>query len=107
MKGFFAGLGKGFFVGAGIMRDVMLSNAPGVFRSDIYAVAALADATVVAVGRVLGGPTTFTAAGGAALCLGLRLAAIHRSWHLPTARWPEQIDTQSRRGALKPLGLTE
>ncbi len=80
-------------IGGGIARDVLLSNVPGVFRSDIYAVAALAGATVVAVGHVLGWPTTFTAVGGAALCLGLRLAAIHRGWHLPTARWPEQTES--------------
>jgi len=79
-------------IGGGIARDVLLSNVPGVFRSDIYAVAALAGASVVVIGHVLGWPTTITACAGAALCLGLRLAAIRYGWHLPTARWPEKTE---------------
>ena len=79
-------------IGGGIARDVLLSNVPGVFRSDIYAVAALAGASVVVVGHVLGWPTTATACAGAAICLGLRLAAMRYGWHLPTARWPEKTE---------------
>jgi len=65
---------------------VLLNDVPAVFRSDIYAVAALAGASVVVLGNALQLPTTATACAGAALCFGLRLAAIRFDWHLPTAR---------------------
>jgi hypothetical protein len=63
-------------IGGGIARDVLLSNVPAVFRSDIYAVAALAGAAVVVIGDALHLPTTATAVAGAALCFGLRMAAV-------------------------------
>ncbi|HEY1042933.1 MAG TPA: trimeric intracellular cation channel family protein [Telluria sp.] len=80
-------------IGGGIVRDVLLSNVPAVFRSDIYAVAALAGAGVVVMGDALQLSNTATAAAGAALCFGLRVAAIKYGWHLPTARTPENIGT--------------
>jgi uncharacterized membrane protein YeiH len=79
-------------IGGGVARDVLLSNVPAVFRSDIYAVAALAGASVVVIGDALQWPTTPTACIGAALCFGLRLAAIRYGWHLPTARGIEPPD---------------
>ena len=79
-------------IGGGIARDVLLSDVPAVFRSDIYAVAALAGASVVVIGDALHLPTTATACAGAALCFGLRLAAIRFGWHLPTARHAEPAD---------------
>ena len=88
-------------IGGGVARDVLLSNVPAVFRSDNYAVAALAGATVVVVGDALQWPSTPTALVGAALCFGLRLAAIRYGWHLPTARPPEgggQDDETGRDG---------
>jgi len=53
--------------------------------SDLYAIAALAAATVVVVGRALNFPSDTTAVAGAALCFVLRLIAIRRGWRLPTA----------------------
>ena len=82
--------------GGGIARDVLLSEVPAVFRSDIYALAALAGASVVVVGDGLHLPTTATACAGAALCFGLRLAAIRFGWHLPTARTPDPIEADSK-----------
>jgi uncharacterized membrane protein YeiH len=81
-------------IGGGIARDVLLSNVPAVFRSDIYAVAALAGAAVVVVGDALQLPTTATAVAGAALCFGLRMAAVRYDWHLPRARVPEQAEAE-------------
>jgi uncharacterized membrane protein YeiH len=72
-------------VGGGVVRDVLVSEVPTVLYSELYAVAALAGATVVAVGRVLNYPSDTTAVAGAALCFVLRLIAIHRGWRLPTA----------------------
>jgi uncharacterized membrane protein YeiH len=76
-------------VGGGIARDVLLSEVPAVLRADIYAVAALAGASVVVIGHVLGLHSTVMACAGAALCFGLRMAALRYDWHLPVARAPE------------------
>ena len=83
-------------IGGGIARDVLLNDVPAVFRSDIYAVAALAGASVVVIGDALQLPTTATACAGAALCFGLRLAAIRYGWHLPTARAPEGTEDEAK-----------
>jgi uncharacterized membrane protein YeiH len=84
-------------VGGGMARDVLLSEVPVVLRSDIYAIAALAGAAVVVVGDALHLNSTAATCAGAALCFGLRLAAIRNDWHLPVARAPEQApaDTEA------------
>lgn len=81
-------------IGGGIARDVLLRDVPTVFRADVYAVAALAGATVVVIGDALRLPTTPMACLGAALCLGLRLAAIRYDWHLPRARIAEHPEPE-------------
>lgn len=75
-------------VGGGIARDVLLSEVPAVLKADIYAVAALAGAALVAIGHVLHLPSLATTSAGAALCFGLRMLALRYGWHLPTARPP-------------------
>lgn len=72
-------------IGGGMARDILLAEVPTVLRADIYALAALTGASVVAIGQRLGVPATATTTVGAALCFGLRLMAIHRGWHLPVA----------------------
>ena len=72
-------------VGGGMLRDVLISQVPTVLRAELYAVAALAGASVVVVGHVLNLPPTMMALVGAVLCFGLRLLAIWRGWHLPVA----------------------
>lgn len=72
-------------IGGGMTRDVLVRETPGVLRSDLYAVAALAGAVVVVVGRQLGAPSIGSALAGAALCFGLRIAALQRGWNLPRA----------------------
>jgi len=67
-------------------RDVLVSEVPAVFRTDIYAMAALAGASVVVAGYMLGWPPQPAAIGGAALCFGIRMLAIYRGWHFPVAR---------------------
>jgi uncharacterized membrane protein YeiH len=76
-------------IGGGMVRDILAAEVPAVLRGDVYAMAALAGATVVVVGRVLQFHSTAGALAGAALCFGLRLIAIRRSWQLPVARWSE------------------
>jgi uncharacterized membrane protein YeiH len=77
-------------IGGGMVRDIFLAEIPTVLRADIYALAALVGAAVVVVGQLLYVPATAATAVGALLCFGLRLMAIHRGWHLPIARRPEQ-----------------
>lgn len=72
-------------IGGGLARDVLVSEVPVLFRSEIYAVAALAGAGVVVIGRALSLPSTPTAVAGALICLGLRLISIRRGWNLPVA----------------------
>ncbi|HEU0154531.1 MAG TPA: trimeric intracellular cation channel family protein [Stellaceae bacterium] len=73
-------------IGGGMLRDVLLAEVPTVLRADLYAVAALAGAGVVVGGELLRAPSGPVTIAGAVLCFGLRVMAIHRGWHLPTAR---------------------
>jgi uncharacterized membrane protein YeiH len=70
-------------IGGGIVRDGLLAQVPTVLRSDLYAVAALAGATIVVLGDRIAISPILTAVAGAALCFALRVLAIRRGWHLP------------------------
>jgi uncharacterized membrane protein YeiH len=70
-------------IGGGVVRDVLLAQIPTVLRSDLYAVAALAGASVVVIGDQFAIAPTVTAVAGAALCFVLRMMAIRRGWQLP------------------------
>jgi uncharacterized membrane protein YeiH len=72
-------------IGGGVLRDVLVREIPTVLRSDLYALAALAGASVVVIGALLGWPPVPMAVGGAVLCFVVRLAAIRCGWSLPTA----------------------
>ena len=78
-------------IGGGMVRDVLVAEVPTVLRGELYAVAALAGAAVVAGGGVLRFPSTPVAIVGAALCFGLRLGAIRRGWGLPVAPHAGQV----------------
>ena len=79
----------GVLVMSFVARDVLVSEVPEIMRSELYAAAALAGATVVVVGRLLQFPTPAVAVtGGAAFCFRLRFLAIRRGWRLPVAPWP-------------------
>jgi uncharacterized membrane protein YeiH len=72
-------------IGGGMARDILAARVPTVLRGDIYAVAALAGAAVVVVGRIVHLPSTAVTIAGAILCFVLRFVAIRRSWQLPVA----------------------
>ena len=72
-------------IGGGMARDVLLAEIPQVLRSDLYAVAALAGASIVVIGDMLGLPYGALALTGGALCFVLRFMAIRHGWHLPVA----------------------
>lgn len=74
-------------IGGGMMRDLLLMEIPQVLRSDLYAVAALAGASVVVIGHTLGLSYGVSATAGGLLCFGLRLMAIRRGWRLPVAQF--------------------
>ncbi|GEJ55485.1 trimeric intracellular cation channel family protein [Anaeromyxobacter diazotrophicus] len=72
-------------IGGGIVRDLLVTEVPAVLHAEIYAVAALAGATVVVVGSRLGIPSPVATTVGALLCFGLRFLALRRRWRLPIA----------------------
>jgi uncharacterized membrane protein YeiH len=72
-------------IGGGMARDILLAEIPTVLRADLYAVAALAGATIVVIASVLHLPSGTAALVGAVLCFGLRVVAIRRRWQLPIA----------------------
>lgn len=72
-------------IGGGVARDVLLAEIPAVLRSDLYAVAALVGAAIVAVGSLLHLPVLATALAGGLACFALRVVAIRRGWRLPVA----------------------
>ncbi|MBL8213484.1 MAG: trimeric intracellular cation channel family protein [Bryobacterales bacterium] len=73
-------------IGGGIVRDVLVREVPTVLQRELYAVAALAGAAVVVIGRMWSVNAGVSAAVGAALCFCLRLLAIRYGWHLPAAK---------------------
>lgn len=73
-------------IGGGIARDLLVARTPVVLRSELYAIAALTGAGLVAVGHVLAWPLLPTTIAGAATCFGLRMTAIRYGWNLPIAR---------------------
>jgi uncharacterized membrane protein YeiH len=60
-------------IGGGMARDVLLAEIPTVLRADLYAVAALAGATIVVIASILQLPSEAGTLVGAALCFGLRI----------------------------------
>jgi uncharacterized membrane protein YeiH len=72
-------------IGGGMVRDVLTAQMPSVLRSEIYAVAALAGASVVVAGNAFGLPPTAVVWSGVAVCVFLRLMALYRGWRLPIA----------------------
>lgn len=73
-------------VGGGVVRDLLVTDVPMILRrGELYAVTALAGATVVVGGRAMQLPTPIVAIAGATLCFVLRVIAIRRGWRLPVA----------------------
>jgi uncharacterized membrane protein YeiH len=73
-------------IGGGVIRDVLAGETPFVLRGELYAIAALAGAAVVAVGAAAHVTPSLSMPLGAAVCIALRLMAIYRGWRAPVAR---------------------
>lgn len=84
-------------IGGGMVRDILVTEIPTVLRTELYAVAALMGAAVVALGRTLHIPPSGAAIAGAVLCFGLRFIAMRRGWQLPIARPLKQSETNVNR----------
>lgn len=93
-----AALGMLTGIGGGIARDVLVARVPLVLQAELYAIAALAGAAVVAVGHWLNLPSLPCALAGAGLCFGLRLMAMHFGWHLPVSLQGNSDDPPSADG---------
>jgi uncharacterized membrane protein YeiH len=72
---------------------MLVAQVPVVLRAELFAVAALAGATVVVVGDHLELPPAPAVVVAALICFGLRLMAMRFGWRLPVA---------GRRGPTRP-----
>ena len=70
-------------VGGGMIRDLLAGEVPLVLRREIYAVAALAGAVIVAVADVLGRYGPLTAGIAVAVTIAVRMVAVVRRWDAP------------------------
>jgi uncharacterized membrane protein YeiH len=69
-----------------VVRDVLVSEVPAVLRTDIYAVAALAGASIFVGGIYLHLPSPLVAIVSAVLCFAIRMIAIRRGWQMPVSK---------------------
>ena len=72
-------------IGGGVLRDVLAGEVPLVLRREIYAVAALVGAVLVAVAYGLGAYGPLAAAAAVAVTFIIRFLAMRRDWNAPTA----------------------
>ena len=70
-------------IGGGIGRDILAAQTPMVLHKEIYALAALLGALVVAFGDYYLLPNVLVAIAGSAVAILLRLAAMRWDWNLP------------------------
>ena len=78
-------------IGGGMIRDVLAGRVPVVFRGELYAIPALAGASVAVVLHAEGQPFWLTALCGGSLCLSWRLVAIRRDWRAPMPAGPSSV----------------
>jgi uncharacterized membrane protein YeiH len=76
-------LGMGSAIGGGVIRDILASRSPVVFRSELYATPALIGSTIAVLGEGLDVPLGPVVTVAALSCLVLRLLAMWRDWHAP------------------------
>jgi uncharacterized membrane protein YeiH len=75
-------------VAGGIIRDVLAGELPYVFRSELYAIAAMAGAAMLLLLDRLGMRPAPAMLLSAFVCLFLRYAGIRWKWRLPIFSWP-------------------
>jgi uncharacterized membrane protein YeiH len=72
-------------VGGGMLRDILVRDIPMVLRSELYAVPALAGATIIVVASWPGHQSPAIAIIAAAVCFLIRTAGMRFDLGLPTA----------------------
>jgi uncharacterized membrane protein YeiH len=75
-------------IGGGLGRDLLVAEIPVVLRREIYALASLAGAAVVALLVRAGQDRALPMVGAALLVFVLRMLALKRKWSAPTAKYP-------------------
>ena len=80
------GLGLVTGIGGGVLRDVLAGEVPLVLRREIYALAALVGAAIVAGAYELDVYGPLPAACAVVATFLVRLVAVRRDWNAPTAR---------------------
>ncbi len=78
-------------IGGGMIRDVLAGRPPVVFSTELYAIPALAGASVAVAGDAMGQPWLIVGPLGALVCGGWRLLAMWRDWHAPKPRGPASV----------------
>ncbi|ABL82417.1 MULTISPECIES: trimeric intracellular cation channel family protein [unclassified Nocardioides] len=78
-------------IGGGVIRDLLASRVPAVFRGELYATPALAGAVVVVVGTHVDLPLGVVVVTGAGLCIVWRLLALWRHWQAPVPTGPASV----------------
>lgn len=72
-------------VGGGVVRDLLVTEVPRVLREEIYALAALVGAGIVALGAAFELPPGPVAVTGAVCATVLRIVSVQRGWRAPRA----------------------
>jgi uncharacterized membrane protein YeiH len=70
-------------VGGGTVRDVLTQRVPTVLRSELYAIPALAGATVTVASSSVGAYGVPAALAAAAICFGIRMLGVRFDLHAP------------------------
>jgi len=70
-------------IGGGMARDVLLTRVSVVLQQEIYALAALAGATLAVIGEYYRWPAVWATWLPILVCFGLRFLALHYHWNLP------------------------
>ena len=94
-------------IGGGIARHILVAEIPTVLQADLYAIPALAGASVVVIGKMMQLPTLPVAVAGGSLCFGLRFMAIRYGWRLPRAGQPDQATSDALPPSDKASGGTK
>ena len=83
-------LGVATAVGGGIVRDLMVREIPSVFKEDIYALAALAGAAIIALADRLGLPFLPAALTAITCVFVIRMLSVKFGWKAPLSPWAEK-----------------
>jgi uncharacterized membrane protein YeiH len=79
-------LGTVTAIGGGVIRDILLSRVPVIFKKEIYASAAMVGAMIVVAGDYLQYSRESVSILAIGVCFGVRFFALRFHWNLPSFR---------------------